>query len=108
MEDEHKHGDITIGYDEETGWYIERPNQDTIFKITQCPFCDKQLYTDEETKKIRSEHYYENDDIMAQLGRQVFDQYVGFTKKYITPFSNLSGPASYIVNEIRQYVDGEI
>ena len=107
MENKHKHGDITIGFDEETGWYIDQPNQDTIFKITQCPFCDKRLYTDEEIKKIRREQYYENDNEMAKLGRSVFNQYIGFKTKYVTPFRDLSGPASYIVNSIWQYVDGE-
>ncbi len=53
--------------------------------------------------------YYDNDEVMAQLGRQVVDQYIGFCEKEDGEqwTEDVSGPGSYIIAEIGRYVRAE-
>ena len=52
--------------------------------------------------------YYDNDEVMAALGRQVVDQYIGLWRQRDSdPFENLMGPASYIIGTIAGYVAEE-
>ena len=48
--------------------------------------------------------YYENDEVMAAFGRAVIDQYIGFRQKG-EKFEGFTGPVSYIIAHIEQYVD---
>jgi len=47
---------------------------------------------------------YENDEVMAELGRQVIDQYIGWSRKYGEP-KNLAGWASFIQLKILGYME---
>lgn len=49
--------------------------------------------------------YYDNKEVMAKLGRDVVDQYIGFKEKWPDAFDGLRGPASYIINNIAGYVE---
>jgi hypothetical protein len=48
--------------------------------------------------------YYDNDEVMASLGRQVVDQYIGLVARG-GKFDDLRGPASYIIATIEEYTD---
>ncbi len=49
--------------------------------------------------------YYEEESIMAKLGRDVYSKYIAWREKDPHFGSDLTGGASFILNEIRQYVD---
>lgn len=54
---------------------------------------------------IVNESYYESDDIMAQLGRQLIDQYVGWCRKYGDPMQGGSTAyASAVIARIQNYL----
>jgi len=53
--------------------------------------------------------HYDNDEIMAELGRQVVDQYIAFSSPDSVGYQagwnvGLTGAVSYLVNAIAQYV----
>ena len=48
-----------------------------------------------------NDSYYEEDTIMAQLGRAVFDQYVGWVKKYGEPEG--SGFEGAVIGTIKDF-----
>lgn len=50
-----------------------------------------------------NDEYYDSDDIMAQMGRELFDQYIGFKNRFGINH-DLTGWASYAKNTIEQYV----
>lgn len=50
------------------------------------------------------EGYYENDDIMAQLGRDIIDQYLGWCGKYGEPMVE-SGWPSFVKNMIDTFIN---
>ena len=49
-------------------------------------------------------HHYEDDEIMADFGRSIIDQYIGWCDKYGEP-TGLKGWASYAKNTIGNMLD---
>ena len=54
-----------------------------------------------------NESLYENDEVMAELGRQLIDQYVGWCRKYGEPV-DLRGWASYVQGRLLSFMDEEV
>jgi hypothetical protein len=52
------------------------------------------------------ESLYNNDEVMAGLGRQLIDQYVGWCRKFGEP-ENLRGWASYVQQRLLSYMENE-
>jgi len=53
-----------------------------------------------------NESYYESDEIMAELGRQIIDQYVFWCRKYDEPVQ-LSGWGSSAKTRILAFIEGD-
>ena len=53
-----------------------------------------------------NEAYYEDDTIMAKLGRSIIDQYIGWCQRYGEP-KDLKGWASYVKGLIEGYMPDE-